>query len=306
LDDYHDIHEKRRPDTVTLSTAKHMATCVCKQVKACAPIPIIFNNESVHNPANIDASNICFQLIHKYHGIFDISYSNRKKQWLSNKQSSIENFDQIELLTVHCCDDAIVERKEECSMKGVRLIGLQEKNLHSMNDYINALQIILDIDKDIRILHNRVAPLVADWPGQLFVRKALTHLHKTNSQYSIPDGINSFIPILDPLHVSLNSREHVILIYHPFFEKLFHFVFGSRKVFAKKPKPWRINLLLDLAYNGWCKIRDVINLKFGCTCKDTEYCMMVDLLDNIIPSTLDIYATLFRSGSYDEYIESIF
>ncbi|RHZ51139.1 hypothetical protein Glove_482g52 [Diversispora epigaea] len=55
LDDYHDIHEKRKPDTVTLSIAKHMATCVCKKVKACAPIPIIFNNESVHNLANIDA-----------------------------------------------------------------------------------------------------------------------------------------------------------------------------------------------------------------------------------------------------------
>ena len=79
LDDYHDIHEKRRPDTVTLSTAKHMATCICKQVLACIPIPIIFDNISVHNPANIDAINICFRLIHEYHGIFDIAYTNRKK-----------------------------------------------------------------------------------------------------------------------------------------------------------------------------------------------------------------------------------
>ncbi|RHZ75417.1 hypothetical protein Glove_214g7 [Diversispora epigaea] len=132
-----------------------------------------------------------------------------------------------------------------------------------------ALQMILDIDKDTGHLCNRIAPLVADWPGQLFVRKAITNLHKTNSQYIIPDEINSFIPILGPLHVSLNSREHVILIYHSFFEKLFHFVFGKRKVLAKKPKPWRINLLLDLAYN-------------------------------------DIYATLFRSGSFEEYIETIF
>ena len=49
LDDYHDIHEKRRPDTVTLSTAKYMATCICKQVSACVPIPINFNNKSIHN-----------------------------------------------------------------------------------------------------------------------------------------------------------------------------------------------------------------------------------------------------------------
>ncbi|RHZ53533.1 hypothetical protein Glove_441g50 [Diversispora epigaea] len=305
LDDYHNIHEKRRPDTVTLSTAIHMATCICKQVSACAPIPIVFNNISIHNPMNIDASNICFRLINKYHGIFDISYTNRKKQWVLSEQSNIENFDQIELLTIHCYDDAISERKEERSMKGVRLIGLQEKNLHSMNDYISALQMILDIDADVGHLYNRTAPLVADWPGQLFIRKAITHLYKENSHYSIPNGINSFIPILGPLHVSLNSREHVILIYHPFFEKLFHFVFGQRKILAKKPKPWRINLLLDLAYNVWNKIRNIILTKFGIN-KDIEYRMMIDLLDNIIPATLDIYATLFRSGSFEEYIETIF
>ncbi|RHZ85463.1 hypothetical protein Glove_65g108 [Diversispora epigaea] len=295
----------RRPDTVTLSTAIHMATCICKQVSACAPIPIVFNNISIHNPMNIDASNICFRLINKYHGIFDISYTNRKKQWVLSEQSNIENFDQIELLTIHCYDDAISERKEERSMKGVRLIGLQEKNLHSMNDYISALQMILDIDADVGHLYNRTAPLVADWPGQLFIRKAITHLYKENSHYSIPNGINSFIPILGPLHVSLNSREHVILIYHPFFEKLFHFVFGQRKILAKKPKPWRINLLLDLAYNAWNKIRNIILTKFGIN-KDIEYRMMIDLLDNIIPATLDIYATLFRSGSFEEYIETIF
>ncbi|GES81508.1 hypothetical protein GLOIN_2v1872628 [Rhizophagus clarus] len=306
LDDYHDIHEKRRPDTVTLSSAKHMATCICKQVSGCAPIPIVFNDVSAHNPVNIDASNICFRLIHEYHGIFDIAYTNRKKQWLTNEQLDINTFDQIELLTVHCYDDAIAERKEERSMKGVRLIGFQEKNLHSMNDYITALQMILDIDKDTGYLHNHVAPLVADWPGQLFVRKAITNLHKADSQYSIPAGINSFIPILGPLHVSLNSREHVLIVYYAFFQKLFHSVFGKRKVLAKKPKPWRINLLLDLAYNGWCKIRDTIITKFGNTCKDIEYRMVIDLLDNVIPATLDVYSILFRSGSFNEYLETIF
>ncbi len=178
-------------------------------------------------------------------------------------------------------------------MKGIQLIGFQKKSLHSMNDYIEALQMILNINKDTGYLYNYVASLVADWPGQLFVRKAITNLHKTDSQYSIPAGINSFIPILGPLHVSLNSREHVLIIYYTFFQKLFHSVFGKRKVLAKKPKPWRINLLLDLAYNGWCKIRNIIITKFGNTCKDIEYCMIIDLLDNIIPTTLDVYSILF-------------
>ena len=79
LDIYYDMHEKKRSNTVILSIAKHMATSICKQISDCAPIPIVFNNMSIHNPINIDVSNICFQLIHKYHRIFDIAYTNRKK-----------------------------------------------------------------------------------------------------------------------------------------------------------------------------------------------------------------------------------
>jgi len=33
--------------------------------------------------------------------------------------------------------------------------------------------------------------------------------------------------------------------------------------------------------------------KFGRTCKDIEYRTTIDLLDNLIPATLDIYAILF-------------
>ena len=103
-----------------------------------------------------------------------------------------------------------------------------------------------------------VAPIVANWPGQLFIRKALAHLHAQGSQSAIPQEIGSFIPMLGPLHLSLNSREHVMIIYHSFFEQMFHFVFGERKKLAKKPKPWRINLLLELARNGWIKIKNKI------------------------------------------------
>ena len=34
--------------------------------------------------------------------------------------------------------------------------------------------------------------------------------------------------------------------------------------------------------------------------------MAIDLLDNLIPATLDIYAILFRSGSSEQYVETVF
>ena len=244
-------------------------------------------------------------MLNKYTGIFDVAYTTRQLHWNLQGYQSTSTFD-IDLLTIHCYNDAIIERKEERSMNELKLIGFKEQHLHSMQDYLNALQMILDINKKTNHLERQVAPIVADWPDQLFIRKALAHLHAQGLQSAIPQEIESFIPILGPLHLSLNSREHVMIIYHSFFEQMFHFVFGERKKLAKKPKPWRINLLLELARNGWIKIKNEIMKKFGSTCKDVEYQMAIDLLDNLIPATLDIYAILFRSGSSEQYVETVF
>ena len=134
----------------------------------------------------------------------------------------------------------------------------------------------------------------------------IIHFHLQGNQSSILSHVNSFIPILGPLHVSLNFREKAVMLHHNFFQNLFHFVFGAKKTFAKKPKPWKINLLLELASEAWKQISEIIIRKFGYVCKDIEYRTLIDLLDNIIPATLDIYALLFHSGSFDEYIETIF
>lgn len=74
---------------------------------------------------------------------------------------------------------------------------------------------------------------------------------------------------------------------------------------AKKPKPWRINLLLELLHKRWEIIRIQIINKFGNT-KDPEFRTLIDLLDNTTPAALDIYAMLFCSGAFDEYVETIF
>jgi len=231
----------------------------------CSKIPLIFNGISAHNPNNIEAWRICWYLLNRYKGIFDISYTERYLYWISQGYNN-QNFDQIELLTVHCYNEIVEKRKEERSMNGLKLVSFKEQHLHSMQDYLKALESILNINKKSNNLKNYVAPIVADWPGQLFIRKALT----LKSQPNIPNEIEFFLPMLGPLHLSLNSREHIILIHHNFFEQMFHFIFGKNKKLAKKPKPWRINLLLELARCGWVKIKDRIVEKFNLS-KDIEF-----------------------------------
>jgi hypothetical protein len=71
-------------------------------------------------------------------------------------------------------------------------------------------------------------------------------------------------------------------------------------------KPWRINHLLELLRSAWIEISSEIYKKFGRVCKDLEYQTIIDLLDNLIPAALDIYAVIFRSGSFDQYVDTIF
>src|SRR5262245_43289091 len=115
-------------------------------------------------------------------------------------------------------------------MKDLQLIGFKEQHLHSVQDYVNVLKLILSINDKAKHLDNQVAPVVTDWPGQIFIRKAL-YTERLSHE------VEAFLPILGPLHLSLNSHEQVLLMYHPFFENLFHFVFDKHKVLAKKPCP---------------------------------------------------------------------
>jgi len=82
-------------------------------------------------------------------------------------------------------------------------------------------------------------------------------------------------------------------------------IFGKTKKLAAKPKPWRINLLLYLAHEGWLLIKKYVVKKFGVS-KDTSYITFLDLLDNLVPATLDIYTCLFRMNQFEEYIDTIF
>ena len=89
-------------------------------------------------------------------------------------------------------------------------------------------------------MKRNIIPICADWPGQLFIRKAIIKIINQEKYQNICDEykiIKNFVPLIGPLHVSLNSREYIIIIHWEFFNQLFHYVFGSRKILAKKPKP---------------------------------------------------------------------
>ena len=96
-------------------------------------------------------------------------------------------------------------------MINCHLVNIKELNLKSLDDYLKAIEMIIDIPSLNTYLQENIIPIVADFPGQLFIRKAITLLNKQKKRQKISikisNIINNFIPILGPLHVSLNMRK---------------------------------------------------------------------------------------------------
>ena len=61
-------------------------------------------------------------------------------------------------------------------------------------------------------------------------------LNNSLPQETSQSSILSIVPSIEPLHISLNSREHIVNSYHPFFKTLYETIFPKRKL-ADNPKP---------------------------------------------------------------------
>ncbi|CAG8742253.1 15431_t:CDS:2, partial [Cetraspora pellucida] len=132
IDNYHDIHEKQMPNVTLLYSINHMATICVNLSKYCAPISYYSSTGfNIHNPEFIDANIIISKLHTGYMQAFNIA-----------------------------------ECKEERAMKDVKLVDLIPLNLHSMNDYLKAINTYTQlqpirqylnsfIDKALFIDHNR-------------------------------------------------------------------------------------------------------------------------------------------------------
>ena len=185
------------------------------------------------------------------------------------------------------------------SMDNTKLIDSIELNLKSCNDLLVAVKKILNSGLDVYLRHF-IAPFVGDWPTQFFIRQ----LVYTSSPLA-PIALKNVIPLIGPLHISLNARECVLLNFHQVFADLYTFLFGGKAKLAKKPKPWRTSLLLEVLYGGWTLIRDMI-LFVSHQCKDVEFLTVLDLLDNYIPFVLSIYSIVLKCNNYELFRRSMY
>ncbi|CAJ0833185.1 12733_t:CDS:2 [Entrophospora sp. SA101] len=108
-----------------------------------------------------------------------------------------------------------------------------------------------------------------DYPGQFYVRRAISSCINSASTSELSTLLLHIVAMIGPLHDSLNSHEAVFLLIYAFFNKLNCEVYLKKKKLAKRPKPYKINVLLELDASGWSLIQKEVLAKF-CNCKNPE------------------------------------
>ncbi|UZO22821.1 uncharacterized protein OCT59_015170 [Rhizophagus irregularis] len=299
IDDYHNLHSTRIPTVTSKDQISHMATVLFNTSEA-SPIPYYTNNHlPIHNPNGVDPFILKEALWATHLISLGKSYNSVKFNWDNYYEGEL-----MESLTIHSYDADLWERYGR-KFDQTKLVDLLELPLKNTNNYIQAIQSFIELPEIVNYLRQYTIPIPADFPGQLFIRRAIVNILKSNNNVPTSNNITHLIPFLGPLHVSLNSRESVFLVFWSFFNQLYLTIFDAKKKLASKPKPWRINLLMYLANSGWKLIKHLVIARFGNT-KITGYRTFFDLLDNLIPATLDIYTVLFRNNKFDEYIDTIY
>ena len=91
-------------------------------------------------------------------------------------------------------------------------------------------------------LSSFIAPFIGDWPPQFFMRQLVYNL----ATVSFLEYCQNVVPLIGPLHISLNSRECVLKQFHPIFAELYSFMFGHKAKLAKTRQPWRVPLFFIL------------------------------------------------------------
>ena len=289
IDDYHNIHTQHRPEAKTQTQAIHMTTLLLKVFPEVKAIP---NNVDLHPKSPVTIPELKIFMARNMDNLSK-TYAEIMPDWIVAKYFDPEA--ERQRLLVH--DYQQTENQQMRCMDNTKHVDSLELPLKSCDNVLTAVKRILSSGLEI-YLDKFVAPFVGDWPMQFFARQ----LVYSNSPCSA--ALKNAIPLIGPLHISLNARECILLIFHEIFADLYKFIFGKKAKLAKKPKLWRISLLLEIIYGGWTLIRDMV-LSVFFKCKDIEYLTLVNLLDTYVPLVLTIYSIAFKCNKYEEFLVSL-
>ena len=287
IDDYTNIHTKQKTYSTQVS---HMATVIIRIFHDILAVPAVSVNGPANDPEGVNIQRL-LDNFNESMGIILQPFVKTAPAEILGVFFNTEN--ERQRWTTHMYGNNNNTRQARC-VQNARLIDYVEQPLKNITNYREAAGVYLNTPLN-DCIKEHCLPIPGDWPSQFYQRQIT---YNGNIQ---PSGLRNTIPTMGPLHVSLNAQENVELKFMPFLRN-FTFAYSTSN-WQKKPKPWRISLLLELAYWGWTLIRDPVNQKMA-RCKDLEIRTLTNLLVNYAPLSLSIYSVLFKAGSFPEYFKA--
>ncbi|PKY45533.1 hypothetical protein RhiirA4_460146 [Rhizophagus irregularis] len=159
------------------------------------PIPYIsLNNTSIYNPNGIDATILKITLWENYMISFAMSYNSLKTHWIQLQDiTTVNKSSLLELLIVY---DADLFERYGRKFTEIKLVDLVELNFKNTKDYLQATKSFLELPEVQAYLNNYIIPIPADFPEQLYIRKAIVKkLESDNS--NILKEVTHLLPFWD-------------------------------------------------------------------------------------------------------------
>ena len=320
IDDYTNVHTHRRPKGIHTSTAASMCTIVVKAFKNLKAIERPSSIISLHDEQGVDIDS-CKQVIcsNNQLSLMANTYVSTMPEWMMTQFFQPES-ERMRISVHEYCENPSVRTMRR--MDNLHLVDFVELQLKSKENFKQAFDIALNTNLKL-YMQKYILIQPGDWPCQFYSRQLVyeqvtrylqqnqaasnqldTTIPPMSSKSTIPiPPMASVVPLIGPLHISLNSRERVLLSFHPFFKNVYQYLFSSSKL-PQNPKPWCISLLLEVVYGGWTLIRETTRNAYA-MCKDLQYGTLLNLLDNYIPLVLSIYPVTFKSNKFGEYFNAV-
>ena len=240
IDDYHHYHAIRRPNSSVTSSGADMCTTVIRIFPSIPAIPHT-SPDDLHNPDGVNVTRlqetVCSeQSMEQLSGMF----ANNMPNWLTSAffDPDMER-KRLETHMYQQSDDVRTMR----SMENLHLLDFIELPLKGVTGFQAAIENLLNT-KLADYMKKYIVPIPGDWPAQFFTRKIIySKLYKdrqmcTQSSVNTSDPLLSLVPILGPLHISLNAIEDVFINFRSFFAEIYSKLFPLKKPLPEKPKPW--------------------------------------------------------------------
>ena len=299
IDDWTKIYTKKRPTDSTTSVADNFCTIIIKVIDEIRAIPLR-DRSLIHNPVGIDVDLLSnFVLSQAFMQKLSCTFVS------TLPELSVLFFDPLmerQRLEAHDYHASTAVRSMR-SFNGVHLLDFVKLPLKSRENYETALGLVLQSHLK-EYLSKYVVLMPGDWPSQFFPRQIVYRACSSAGVGTPPDPVTSIVPCMGPLHVDLNADEDIMTNYISFVRFIYESLFPGRKL-ADKPKPWRTQFTLEIIYGGWTLVRNTVKAVFH-QCKDVQYGVLLNLLDNYIPLTLATYNILFKLNRLDDYFYAIF